>query len=113
MSIFNKALASFGIGAATVDTVLAHDTYTAGDLVQGNVHIKGGNVEQRIDAIYLSLNINFTNKTGDKEYEDTATVFQKKLPNHLRFKLAKKNHCHFHLTYHLMHRQQLAAHAHG
>lgn len=79
MSIFNKALASFGIGAATVDTVLAHDTYTAGDLVQGNVHIKGGNVEQRIDAIYLSLNINFTNKTGDKEYEDTATVFQKKI----------------------------------
>lgn len=77
--IFSKALASFGVGAATVDTVLDHDTYTAGDLVQGDIHIKGGNVEQRIDAIYLSLHINFTNKSGDKEYEDTATIFQKKI----------------------------------
>lgn len=79
MSIFQKALASFGIGAATVDTVLDHDTYTAGDLIQGNVHIKGGNVAQKIDAIYLSLDINFTNKSSDKSYEDTASILTKKI----------------------------------
>lgn len=113
MMIFSKALASLGVGAATVDTVLDHDTYTAGDLVQGDIHITGGNVEQHIDAIYLSLHINFTNKSGDKEYEDTATIFQKKLPSLSAFKQVRKNHYLFHLIYPMMHRQQLVAHMHG
>lgn len=79
MSIFQKALASFGIGAVTVDTVIDHDTYTAGDLIQGDVYIKGGNVAQTIDAIYLSLNINYTYKTRDKSSEEAASIFNKKL----------------------------------
>lgn len=79
LSIFNKALASFGIGAAMVDTVLDEDTYTAGDLIQGKVHIKGGNVAQTIDAIYLSLDVNYTNESGDRKFEDTTSIFNKKL----------------------------------
>lgn len=79
MSIFYKALASFGIGAATVDTVLDQNTYTAGDLIQGKVKIKGGNVAQSIDAIYISLNVNYTNESGDAKFEETASIFNKKL----------------------------------
>jgi sporulation-control protein len=41
-----KVLASIGIGAATVDTVLPSQTVTPGETVPADVHITGGDVEQ-------------------------------------------------------------------
>ena len=55
MSIFNKVLASVGIGSAKVDTVLEKNLYTAGETVYGKVVIQGGNTEQEIDSINLAL----------------------------------------------------------
>ena len=56
MSLFNKVLASVGIGAATVDTKLERDQVDPGEELKGVVEIRGGNTEQRIDDIYLTIN---------------------------------------------------------
>ncbi|MDA0147687.1 sporulation protein [Vibrio sp. LaRot3] len=53
--MLGKLKASLGIGAAKVDTVLESLSVTQGDLLKGTVHIKGGDVEQTIDAIQLKL----------------------------------------------------------
>ncbi|WP_260258339.1 sporulation protein [Vibrio intestinalis] len=53
--MLGKLKASLGIGAAKVDTVLESMSVTQGDLLKGVVHIKGGDVEQTIDAIQLKL----------------------------------------------------------
>lgn len=74
MSLFNKILASVGIGAATVDTKLYKSTYTVGEQISGVVEIIGGNTEQHIDAIYLSLHTNFEREIDDKKVTDTATL---------------------------------------
>ncbi|WP_124726546.1 sporulation protein [Staphylospora marina] len=55
MDFINKSLASFGIGSATVDTRLSQERFQPGEMVKGEVHIRGGGAEQRIDDIYLYL----------------------------------------------------------
>lgn len=55
MSFVNKLLASVGIGSATVDTKIFRSELVPGEEVEGIVQIRGGNVEQQIDSIYLSL----------------------------------------------------------
>ncbi|MBM7661940.1 sporulation-control protein [Bacillus mesophilus] len=74
MSFFNKVLASVGIGAAKVDTILPKGSYVIGEKINGVVEIKGGNVEQPIDEIYLSLLTQYTKKSDDKEYVQTAVI---------------------------------------
>ncbi|NQD67677.1 sporulation protein, partial [Bacillus haikouensis] len=46
MSFFNKVFASFGIGAATVDTKLEKSSYKAGETANGVVEIRGGSTSQ-------------------------------------------------------------------
>lgn len=68
MSLFNKVLASVGIGAAQVDTKLTHDRLIIGDEVTGVVEIKGGKVEQQIDSIYLQVLTTYIQESDDKKY---------------------------------------------
>ncbi|MHC0035680.1 sporulation protein [Pseudoneobacillus sp. C159] len=74
MSFFNKVFASVGIGSAKVDTKLEKDNLTAGEQVTGVVEIQGGNVEQKVDEIYLSLHTNYIKESDDKKYNVTATI---------------------------------------
>jgi sporulation-control protein len=74
MSMFNKFLATMGIGNAKVDTRLEKDTFLPGEQVQGHVEIVGGNVEQSIDEIYLTLNTTYIKEHDDKKYTQTATI---------------------------------------
>lgn len=53
--MFGKLKASLGIGAAKVDTILDSMSVYQGETLKGTVHIKGGDVEQQIDAINLKL----------------------------------------------------------
>lgn len=68
MSFFNKALASIGIGNAKVDTRLKESRYRQGDLVEGEIFIQGGQVEQEIDEIYLYLVVLYFQEGSQKEY---------------------------------------------
>jgi len=74
MSFFHKALASFGIGSATVDTRLAKDTYRAGEVVQGEIIVRGGQVEQQVDTIYLSVNTTYIRESNDHKHTEVATL---------------------------------------
>ncbi|MEH7344512.1 sporulation protein [Bacillus sp. JJ1532] len=74
MSFFNKVLASVGIGSAKVDTKLVQDTVTPGGEIRGVVEIRGGNVEQKIDAIYLSINTTYLKESDDKKYTVTGLI---------------------------------------
>lgn len=68
MSIFGKALASFGVGAAKVDTRLEKALYRQGETIRGEVFIQGGQAEQQIDEIYLYLVVQYHVEEKDHEY---------------------------------------------
>ena len=74
MSLFNKVLASIGVGAATVDTKLHKLSYTINEKVTGVVEITGGNTEQQIDAIYLTLYTSFVREVDDRKVNDQAAL---------------------------------------
>lgn len=79
MSLFNKVLASVGIGAAKVDTKLHKSTYTLNENISGVVEIVGGSTEQQVDAIYLTLHTNFIREIDDKKIKDEAVLHKFKL----------------------------------
>jgi len=53
--MFKKILASVGIGKATVDTIVLSDELTVGDSFDIEVIIKGGEVEQELNAIEVAV----------------------------------------------------------
>ena len=65
--MFDKLLTSIGIGAAKVDTRLSKGSYTVGETIEGNVLIRGGNSEQDIDNIYLTLMTNYEVEVDDRK----------------------------------------------
>ena len=79
MSFFNKVLASVGIGSAVVDTKLERDQVVPGEEIRGIVEIRGGNVEQKIDDIYLSVNTQYMKESDDRKYRVAATIEQVRL----------------------------------
>ncbi|GLB61163.1 sporulation protein [Cytobacillus sp. NCCP-133] len=81
MSFFNKVLASVGIGSAKVDTKLERDTVSPGEDLKGVLEILGGNTEQKIDDIYLSLNTTYIKESEGKKYTVSGLID--------RFRLAK------------------------
>lgn len=64
MSVFKKLLARVGIGAAQVDTHLLQNSLVPGKILEGEVYIRGGDVAQDIDDIYLKVATEY-----EREYE--------------------------------------------
>ncbi|MFJ8260974.1 sporulation protein [Rummeliibacillus sp. NPDC094406] len=79
MSLLHKALASFGIGAAKVDTKIEQSVFTVGQIVQGEVHIHGGNVNQHIDAIFLNVYTSYIHESNDLKHIEHASITQVKV----------------------------------
>ncbi|MDP4096724.1 sporulation protein [Paenibacillus sp. P96] len=74
MSFFNKMLASVGIGAAEIDTHLEKTSYHPGEEIRGMVHIKGGNVEQKVDNIYIKVMTEYIREHDDKKVSESYAV---------------------------------------
>ncbi|WP_445491147.1 sporulation protein [Niallia sp. 03133] len=74
MSFFQKALASVGIGAAKVDTILHQARISPGEMVSGEIVINGGNVEQTIDKIYLRIFSTYEKESDEKKYTDISLI---------------------------------------
>ncbi|WP_102348530.1 sporulation protein [Bacillus sp. Marseille-P3661] len=74
MSFFGKMFASIGIGSAKVDTVLANDKLTPGEEIKGKVVVKGGNVQQEIDEIYLSVVTFYEREVNDKKVKEETVI---------------------------------------
>lgn len=66
MSVFNKVLASVGMGSAKVDTRLHSTSVRVGEVLEGEVNIQGGSTEQQIDSIYLRLMTRYSKEANDK-----------------------------------------------
>ncbi|MBD8028234.1 sporulation protein [Ureibacillus sp. Re31] len=76
MSFFNKMLASIGVGAAKVDTKLEKSSFVAGEVVRGEIEVYGGNVEQNIDTIYLTLYTTYIKEIDDHKVTAKAPIKQ-------------------------------------
>lgn len=79
MSFFNKILASVGIGSAKVDAKLVESTIRVGESVEGMIEVKGGNIEQSIDEIYLTINTNYEKEDDDRVINKQAVIATIKL----------------------------------
>lgn len=79
MSIFNKIFSSIGIGSARVDAKLTKDQFKVGEEVQGIVEVVGGNTEQQIDEIYLSLMTTYIKESNDRKFNQQATINKVKI----------------------------------
>ncbi|MBP2241224.1 sporulation-control protein [Cytobacillus eiseniae] len=90
MSLFNKMLASVGIGSAKVDTKLESEIVSPGGELRGIVEIQGGNVEQRIEDIYLSLHTTYVKETDDKKYTVNGLIDRFQLAESLILKANEK-----------------------
>lgn len=65
--MFDKMLASLGIGSAKVDTRLAKSTYRQGEIIKGDIFVQGGKSEQKIDSIYMYLILqNYLDEQSDE-----------------------------------------------
>jgi len=74
MSFFNRMMASIGIGAAQVDTLLEKNRYSPGESVQGVVKIKGGSVAQQVDNIYISVMTQYVKEVDDRKVYENAEI---------------------------------------
>ncbi|MEU1057014.1 sporulation protein [Streptomyces sp. NPDC005876] len=66
---FKKLLASLGAGGASVETVLHEDNVVPGGVVQGEVRIQGGSVNQQIEGLSVGLQAKVEVESGDQEYK--------------------------------------------
>jgi sporulation-control protein len=62
--MFKKFLARLGKGAATVDLRIENRPYQAGEEINGEVHIIGGEVEQKVNHLAVRLMMNVMAKQG-------------------------------------------------
>lgn len=66
--MFDKILASVGIGSAKVDTRLRHHSLFHGETLEGEIHLQGGKIEQKIEDIYLSLITTYKKESNDTTF---------------------------------------------
>ncbi|MFI8188273.1 sporulation protein [Streptomyces sp. NPDC085946] len=66
---FKKLLASLGAGGASVETVLNEINVVPGGVVQGEVRIQGGSVNQQIEGLSVGLQAKVEVEGGDQEYK--------------------------------------------
>lgn len=72
--MFQKILASVGIGAAKVDTRLFNDSVVAGGIIEGEVYIYGGDVDQEIDDVYLKLATEYKREVNDSTVREECVM---------------------------------------
>ncbi|MET8980332.1 sporulation protein [Streptomyces sp. NPDC004539] len=66
---FKKLLASLGAGGASVETVLTEVNVVPGGVVQGEVRIQGGSVNQNIEGLSIGLQAQVEVEGQDAEYK--------------------------------------------
>jgi sporulation-control protein len=64
---FKRLLASMGAGGASVETVLTEANVVPGGVVQGEVRIQGGSVDQEIEGLSVGLQARVEVEGGDQE----------------------------------------------
>ncbi|WJV49657.1 sporulation protein [Streptomyces flavofungini] len=76
---FKKLLASLGAGGASVETVLIEANVVPGGVVQGEVRIQGGNVDQQIEALSVGLQARVEVEGNDQEVKQDIEFIKQRL----------------------------------
>ncbi|NGO79931.1 sporulation protein [Streptomyces sp. YC504] len=76
---FKKLLASMGAGGASVETVLTEANVVPGGVVQGEVRIQGGSVDQQIEALAVGLQARVEVEGGDQEVKQDIEFTKQRL----------------------------------
>ncbi|MFE3069414.1 sporulation protein [Streptomyces sp. NPDC059247] len=76
---FKKLLASLGAGGATVETVLTEENVVPGGVVQGEVRIQGGSVDQQIEGLSVGLQARVEVEGGDQEHKQNIEFVKVRL----------------------------------
>jgi sporulation-control protein len=76
---FKKLLASLGAGGASVETVLTEENVVPGGIVQGEVRIQGGSVDQQIESLSVGLQARVEVESGDNEYKQDLEFVKQRL----------------------------------
>lgn len=76
---FKKLLASLGAGGASVETELTEANVVPGGVVQGEVRIQGGSVDQQIDALSVGLQARVEVEGNDQEVKQDIEFTKQRL----------------------------------
>ncbi|MEU8893916.1 sporulation protein [Streptomyces sp. NPDC048442] len=76
---FKKLLASLGAGGASVETELTEANVVPGGVVQGEVRIQGGSVDQRIEGLSVGLQARVEVEGGEQEVKQNIEFTKLKL----------------------------------
>ncbi|QDQ10757.1 sporulation protein [Streptomyces spectabilis] len=76
---FKKLLASLGAGGASVETVLTEANVVPGGVVQGEVRIQGGSVDQRIEGLAVGLQARVEVEGNDQEFKQDIEFTKQRL----------------------------------
>ncbi len=76
---FKKLLASLGAGGASVETVLNEVNVVPGGVVQGEVRIQGGSVNQQIEGLSVGLQAKVEVESGEEEYTQNIEFTKQRL----------------------------------
>ncbi|HBB34560.1 MAG TPA: sporulation protein SpoOM [Cyanobacteria bacterium UBA8803] len=83
MSMFKKLLAKVGIGAASVDAHLYDDSIIPGEMLNGEVHITGGDVAQEIEDIYMYVATEYKREVDDSTVTEQCVLVKYRLAESL------------------------------
>ncbi|AUT02222.1 sporulation protein SpoOM [Nostoc sp. CENA543] len=72
--MFKNFLASVGIGAAKVDTRIFNNSVIPGQVLEGEVYIRGGDVAQDINDIYLKLATEYKREVDDSTVTEECVL---------------------------------------
>ncbi|MER5732173.1 sporulation protein [Streptomyces sp. NPDC002138] len=76
---FRKLFASLGAGGASVDTIITEPNVVPGGIVQGEVRIQGGSVEQQIEGLNVGLQARVEVESGDQELKQNIVFSKQRL----------------------------------
>ncbi|MEW2634472.1 sporulation protein [Streptomyces sp. NPDC048389] len=76
---FKRLLASLGAGGASVETELAEANVVPGGVVQGEVRIQGGSVDQQIEGLSVGLQARVEVEGGDQEVKQDIEFTKQRL----------------------------------
>ena len=83
---FKKLFASLGVGNASVDTELHEPNVVPGGVVQGEVHIEAGSVDQQIQGLSVGLMAKVEVETNDGEMRQSIEFGRQQLGGALDLK---------------------------
>ncbi len=98
MSFFKKMLATVGIGAAKVDTVLNSSVFYPGGQVEGVINVTGGSVDQEIDELTLSLMVEVKRESDDTTYYEHQSIQKYHVANNFKIKSGESIQLPFNFT---------------